>query len=353
VILCINSNLFVNLSYIIYGIGILLLIAVLLFGTKISGAKSWIQFGSFSLQPVEFVKFTTSLAVAAFLSRSNANLRKFSNLFAVAMLLLLPIALILLQPDAGSSLIFISFIIVFYREGMSSWLLWILFVAIAIFVLSIAVNIWIVIGFLSVISIVFIWRIKKKTSNIMLVVFLLSASIAFSFASKVVFEKLPDHQKDRINVVLGKKIDPKGVGYNTNQSKIAIGAGRFIGKGYKQGTQTQSNFIPEQHTDFIFTAVGEEFGFIGGLSVLAAFFWLIMSIINAAERQYLKFARIFGYCVASIIFFQVFINIGMVLGILPVIGIPLPFISYGGSSLISMTIMLFVFIRMDAEKANI
>jgi rod shape determining protein RodA len=353
VVMLIDKSFFISLSVPIYILSLILLVAVLVIGTKISGARSWFQIGGFSFQPSEFAKFATCLVVAKYMSLSSITMDRFSNLFIVVLLLIAPVGLILLQPDMGSAIIFISFLLVMFREGLSIWYLWILLFIIAIFFASLKLNIFIVVGILAVVTIILILINKHSFKNIFLGILLLASASGMSYISSQAFDKLPAHQKDRINILIGNKYDPKGIGYNVDQSKIAIGSGGVVGKGYMQGTQTRFNFVPEQNTDFIFCTIGEEWGFLGSIIILGLFFLLIYRIIVVAERQYDKFTRIYGYCIAGFFFFHVFINIGMVIGILPVIGIPLPFFSYGGSSLICFTLMLFVFLKQDARRINI
>jgi rod shape determining protein RodA len=258
--------------------------------------------------------------------------------------------LILLQPDMGSALVFAAFILVLYREGLPAWYVWTGFAAATIFMLDLLLEFWIVLIILGVATSVLIYLSKKTFKNITSAILLLAVAAGFSYGSNYMFDKLEPHQQDRIHVLVGKNVDPKGVGYNVNQSKIAIGSGGFIGKGYLQGTQTKFNFVPEQSTDFIFCTVGEEWGFVGSILILLLFMTLILRIVLLAERQRNPFVRIYGYGVAAILFFHVLVNIGMAIGLLPVIGIPLPFFSYGGSSLWAFTLLLFVFIKQDASR---
>lgn len=349
-VLIIDTRFFMNTAYLFYALAAALLIAVVLVGTEVSGAKSWFQFGGLSLQPSEIAKFATALTIAKYLSSGEANLKRtFAKITAFA-IIFLPPALIALQPDMGSAMIYLAFVIVLYREGLPAWFLWLGLVMATIFVLALAVKFWILAAILALAATVLIALNKKTFRNIASAMALAIAAMGFGYATDYAFQKLEPHQKDRINVLLGKEVDLKGVGYNVNQSKIAIGSGGLIGKGFLQGTQTKFNFVPEQSTDFIFCTVGEEWGFVGSTIVLALFLTLILRIIFLAERQRNAFARIYGYAVASVIFFHVLVNIGMALGILPVIGIPLPFFSYGGSSLWAFTLLLFVFIKQDASR---
>jgi rod shape determining protein RodA len=265
-----------------------------------------------------------------------------------------PAVLILLQNDTGSTLVFASFVFVLYREGLSGNILPFGLLAAILFVMALLVNKYILIGILGFISMVLYVFSRKKTKDLLIIggFFIISAGSVFSV--DYVFEKvLQPHQKDRIEVLLGKKSDPKGVGYNVNQSLIAIGSGGFFGKGYLNGTQTKYDFVPEQSTDFIFCTVGEEWGFLGSIIVLGLFMALLLRIITTAERQRSQFTRIYGYCVACILFIHVGINVGMAIGVAPVIGIPLPFFSYGGSSLWAFTILLFIFVKLDAYRLQV
>ena len=350
VILLIDMRFFMNMAYVFYGIAIVLLIAVLIVGTRVSGQQAWFQIGGFSFQPAEIAKFVTCLALAKYLSSSGVSLKRWSSTFMSLFIIFLPPVFILMQPDMGSAVMFAAFIIVLYREGLPAWIIWTGFTAVLIFVLDLLLPFGIVVAILAVFTGVLIYLNKKTFRNIASAILLFAAAAGFGYVSNHAFEKLEPHQKDRINVLLGKEVDLRGVGYNVNQSKIAIGSGGFFGKGYLQGTQTKFNFVPEQSTDFIFCTVGEEWGFAGSTIVLILFLALILRIMVLAERQRNPFVRIYGYGVAAILFFHVFVNIGMAIGLVPVIGIPLPFFSYGGSSLWAFTLLLFVFIRQDASR---
>jgi rod shape determining protein RodA len=353
-ILLTDAKFFSAFAYVFYGIVILLLIAVLLVGKEISGSKSWFQVGGFGLQPAELMKFGASLAIAKFMSQLDFDKRKLKNKLTPLAIMAFPALLILLQNDTGSALVFSAFVLVLYREGMPGTYL---LLGLAVVVLAIASLLfieWWIVGVLVVIYALMMIFIRRSRKNIVRLTGIFAFAILFSFSVDYAFEHiLEPHQKTRINVLLGKEIDLKKAGYNVNQSKIAIGSGGFIGKGYLKGTQTKYNFVPEQSTDFIFCTVGEEWGFVGSLVVLGLFLWLIIKIVLAAERQRSSFARIYGYSVASIMFFHIFVNIGMTIGLMPVIGIPLPFFSYGGSSLWAFTILLFIFIKQDANRLQL
>jgi rod shape determining protein RodA len=341
-------------SYIIYGAMILLLVSVLVIGKEIAGSKSWFQIGDFRLQPAEFAKFATTLAIARFLSALDFDDKKVKSKIIPLVMIGLPALLILLQNDTGSAIVYTALVLVLYRQGMSGV---ILLIGVALAVLSIATlmfdRYW-VIGVIVVLIASMILFIRRTRKNIFLLIGILVLASAFTFALDYAFENvLETHQKTRINVLLGKQIDLKGAGYNVNQSKIAIGSGGLTGKGFLKGTQTKFNFVPEQSTDFIFCTVGEEWGFLGALVVISLFIYLCVRIILLAERQRSDFSRIYGYGVASILFFHFFVNIGMTIGLMPVVGIPLPFYSYGGSSLWAFTILLFIFIKQDANRLQL
>ena len=401
-----NFRLYSVLSYFIYGFMILLLMAVLVVGTKTNGARSWFEIGPLKIQPAEFAKFATALALSKVMSAYNFDIKKISDLLLAIGILALPAGLILLQPDMGSVLVYASMIFVFYREGLWSMVLWLIVVGIAIFVTTlqyplvfvmigivIVAGIWLLAFGRTIVEVLIAWGAVAVLTGLLWIVnhyllhdrfewhhlivgaslILLPAVAIYSYMQRawsatliwlgliacfaVVFSVdfvfnniMTDHQQTLIRVFLGLEVDPKGTGYNVEQSKIAIGSGGFAGKGYLQGTQTKFNFVPEQATDFIFCTVGEEWGFVGSTVVILLFLSLILRIIYLAELQRSAFARIYGYCVASILFFHVGINIGMTIGLVPVIGIPLPFFSYGGSSLWSFTVLLFIFVRMDASR---
>jgi rod shape determining protein RodA len=349
--LMIEGKFYSQFSYLFYGIGIFLLIAVFFMGREISGSKSWFQFAGIALQPVEFAKVGTCLALAKYLSAQDINIRKARTMIITGVFILVPAFLVILQHDAGSAIVFASLVIVLYRAGLPGKFM-IPFVVVPILgVLSLLINKFIIVGGIFLISVFLYLNTRRKISNLLIAAAIFLVSTGFVFSVDFVFNHvLEPHQRTRINVLFGKDIDPKGAGYNVNQSLIAIGSGEFFGKGYLKGTQTKYNFVPEQSTDFIFCTVGEEEGFLGSLIVIALFLGLFTRIIQVAERQRSRFSRFYGYGVASILFFHFFINIGMALGLLPVIGIPLPFFSYGGSSLWAFTLLLFIFIRQDSYR---
>ena len=352
VILLTDARFFSTFAFLIYGVTILLLIAVLTFGSTVSGSKSWFQIGGFGLQPAEFAKFATNLALARFFSGQHIDVKDFRTKFIPLLILGAPALLILLQNDTGSALVYSSFILVLYRMGLSGNFL-LAGVMIGVIALStLMVGQYWVMGFVGLMAGALLFFIKRNRSNILNLIGLLLLAVGFIYSVDYAFDNfLGDHQKSRIDVLLGKTLDLKGAGYNVNQSKIAIGSGGLIGKGFLKGTQTKYNFVPEQSTDFIFCTVGEEWGFVGTTAVIVLFVLLLMRIIKVAERQRSTFSLIYGYGVASILFFHFAINIGMTIGLVPVIGIPLPFISYGGSSLWAFTILLFIFIKLDTRRA--
>ena len=406
-VLLTDSKFFTTFSMVIYGIMIFLLIAVLFFGTETKGARSWFEVGDFRIQPAEFAKFATNLAIAYVMSRHNFKVMRFSSLLTIGLILALPAGLIILQNDTGSALVYSSFILVLFREGLHGSILLLCFVAAAIFIMALLytpftvllviiggtliafyyyrhdirelfqIILFIGCGFglfvlikwmfnLSIsdyymllivyviTSITAIYPIYKRKMKNMITLLLISwLCVGAAPSVNYAFNHLQPHQQDRINELLGIKVDPKGTGYNVTQSKIAIGSGGLLGKGFLQGTQTKLNFVPEQSTDFIFCTVGEEWGFVGSTFVIVLLAVFILRIIKLAERQRSSFSRIYGYGVASILFFHVAVNIGMTIGMAPVIGIPLPFFSYGGSSLWSFTILIFIFLRLDANRLQV
>jgi len=353
-ILVIDGKFYAAFSYPIYGAMLLLLLSTFAFSRDVKGSYGWIDIGSFKLQPAEFAKFATNMALAKYLSTLDIRMQDMRTKITSLILLGVPMAIVLLQNDTGSALVFGAFIFVLYREGLSGNILLLGFLTIVLFVLTLLVPKLQLFGIIGGIALLFFFLIRKTRKNIMVIVIgaLLASSVVFS-VDYVYNNVLQLHQRTRIDVLLGKQTDLKGAGYNVNQSKIAIGSGEFWGKGFLQGTQTKYDFVPEQSTDFIFCTVGEEWGFVGSFVVISLFMALLARIIYVAERQRSQYSRIYGYGVASILFFHLMINIGMTIGLAPVIGIPLPFFSYGGSSLWSFTILLFIFIKLDAYRLQI
>ncbi len=407
-IFLIDTKFYSVFAYIIYAIAILLLIGVLVIGKEIHGARSWFQIGGFQFQPSEFAKIAASLALAKYLSSYNIKIDSFRATVHVLGIILLPALLIAIQPDMGSALVFFTFLLVAYREGFSDVILilgvimaflfflallldkfiifliimgvalllyWILsknlkntFVAGTLIVVPagilyllsrldlISINRYYILLLAVAVALPFylVYAYRKRLQNIYLILLLAVSSSVFTFSVDYVFHNvMKEHQQHRVNILLGIESDPLGLGYNVNQSKIAIGSGGFAGKGFLQGTQTKFDFVPEQSTDFIFCTVGEEWGFVGTSMVIGLFIFLLIRLIKIAERQRSDFSRIYGYGVVSVLFFHFTVNIGMTIGLLPVIGIPLPFFSYGGSSLWSFTILLFIMIRLDATRMEL
>ena len=413
ILFVLNPHIYESLSLPIYlGVAILL-VAVIFLGTEVKGSRSWFEFGPVRFQPAEVSKISTSLLLSTVMSQFGFKISRLKDFLTAAAIIIFPMLVIVGQSETGSALVYVGFAFVLYREGMSGWILFLGFMAILLFVLTLAAspytalmvlacvtsfcdaaytgkikgwlvkylpvlvflgfvplimeNIWEAAGwdlekmvkptyiFLGVILLTLpfvIFRAYRNRSGFtVLAAISLLAGIMLVYSTDFLFnDVLQDHQRKRIEVLLGMKDDPSGVGYNVNQSMIAIGSGGLFGKGYLQGTQTTYGFVPEQSTDFIFCTIGEEWGFIGSAAVILLFVFLIWRIISKAERCKEAFTRIYGYCVASCIFMHLFINIGMTIGLMPVIGIPLPFISYGGSSLLAFTIMLFIFIALESNE---
>jgi len=408
IVLTIESKFYSAFAYPTLIVMVLLLLAVLTFGVKVNGARSWFQLGSIRFQPAEFAKFATNLAIARYLSQYNFKIHQFKSLAITGLILFTPAVLILMQNDTGSALVYSVFILVLYREGLSGFVLFLALLAAIFFVftliyssfsvsililliaaislktigiqtkqIAIAIamlagsfgTLWLInkgtdlqLGnfLLVVISVLIntvpflIYTYRQKIKKAALVLLLVIGSLLYTFSVSYIFDSvLESHQQQRINELLGIKSDPYGTGYNVNQSKIAIGSGGFSGKGFLNGTQTKFNFVPEQSTDFIFCTVGEEWGFLGSALVLILHLSLILRLVYLSERQRSSFSRIYGYGVAAILFFHIAVNVGMTIGLAPVIGIPLPFFSYGGSSLWSFTILLFIFLRLDANRLEL
>lgn len=353
VVLFVDGKFYEKYASIIFGVALLSLAGLFLFGKTIAGQRCWYAIGSFTLQPSEFAKAATSLALAKYLSDTQINLKETNRQIQALAIIFLPVILILPQPDPGSALIYSIFIIVLYREGLPAWYVWTGFITILLFVLTLVLEPYVVILIALAVLIIIHFKGRAVDRNILLSTILLAIISAFVYSVDYVFDNVfKQHHRDRFNILLGKTVDMKGIGYNTNQSEIAIGSGGWLGKGFLEGTQTKGGFVPEQHTDYIFTTVGEEWGFAGSFIVIALFAGLLLRIIYLAERQKTKFSRVYGYCVAGILFIHFFVNIAMVVGIFPTIGVPLPFFSYGGSGLWGFTILLFIFLKMDANKVN-
>jgi len=348
-ILAIEAKFYERFSSIIYLIALFSLLGLFLFGKNINGATSWYAVGGFTIQPSEFAKVATSLALAKYVSDIQIDLLTYQDQIKSLIIIFLPAILIIPQPDPGSALVYLALIFALYREGLPTIYLLFSFIVAALFVVTLSFGtVWVSLLILLITGII-IFKSEKK--SIFKYGILAVACIGFSISVNFIFENvLEQRHRDRFNIVLGKQVDTKSIGYNTNQSEIAIGSGGWTGKGWLQGTQTKGKFVPEQDTDYIFSTVGEEWGFIGSMGVVLLFLFLIIRLLILSERQKSQFSRIYGYSVASILFFHFFINIGMVSGLLPTIGIPLPFFSYGGSGLWGFTILLFIFIRLDASN---
>ena len=350
-VLIIDPKFFSQFSYFIYGFFILTLLLVIFTGKTISGSKSWFAIGGFGIQPAEFAKMATSLALAKYLTTLDVDIRKPRTAIIAATICLLPAFLVLMQHDTGSAIVFLAFIIVFYRAGLNGFIPLAFILLPVIAVLSLVIPKLVLAAILLIAAALIYLQTKRRLKNILVIGAIFLASVGFVYSiDYTVNHILEPHQRQRIHVLLGNDTDLKGAGYNVNQSLIAIGSGKLFGKGFLQGTQTKFNFVPEQSTDFIFCTIGEEWGFIGSFALVALFVGLIIRIILVAERQRSKFSRLYGYGVASVLFFHFAINIGMTLGLVPVIGIPLPYVSYGGSSLWAFTLLLFIFIRQDSSR---
>jgi rod shape determining protein RodA len=353
ILLYIDGKFYEKYASIIFVISLVSLAGLFVFGKTIAGQRCWYGFGSFTLQPSEFAKAATSLALAKYLSDTQINLKEVNRQVQALAIVFLPVVLILPQPDPGSALIYSIFIIVLFREGLPAWYVWTGFITILLFMLTLVLEPQYVILISLLVIILIHFKSRLADRNVVLSGILFALISGFVLSVNYVFTSVfKQHHRDRFNILLGKEVDMKGIGYNTNQSEIAIGSGGWLGKGFLEGTQTKGGFVPEQHTDYIFTTVGEEWGFAGSLVVIALFAGLFLRVIYLAERQKTKFSRVYGYCVAGILFTHFFVNIAMVIGIFPTIGVPLPFFSYGGSGLWGFTILLFIFIKMDANKVN-
>lgn len=360
-----DQRFFDAFAYLVYGFALLLLVAVLFVGSEIKGAQSWFVLGPVSFQPSELAKYGTALALARFLRDHATTFNRLKTRLQALAIIFLPAALIMLQPDVGSTLVFAVLLIVLYRQGLSGWWFIIGIVAIVLFIMALFMKqvSWSVTSdfvlqgsmiftlFLSLLAGGIYYLLRKKRGSLLMIGLSYTTMLGYYLSVDYLFDNiLKPHHQNRINELLGIVSDPLGAGYNVHQSKIAIGSGGFSGKGFLEGTQTKFNFVPEQSTDFIFCTVGEEWGFLGSFVLVSLFVFLMGRIIWLAEKQRSHFTRIYGYCVASILFVHFAINIGMTIGLAPVIGIPLPFFSYGGSSLWSFTVLLFTFIKLDSEK---
>ncbi len=364
-ILLLDHQFFETFAYAIYGISLFLLLAVLFVGSEIKGAQSWFVLGPISFQPSELAKYGTALALAKYLKVHGSKFKEMRIKLISLCIIFLPAILIMLQPDVGSMLVFAVLLVVLYRQGLSGWIFILGFAAIFLFVIALFMKqfsweissetsiagSWLFLSLLASLCGVIFYFLRKSKGSLLIILGSYLASLGYYLSVDFVFDHvLKPHHQNRINELLGIVSDPLGAGYNVHQSKIAIGSGGFFGKGFLQGTQTRFHFVPEQSTDFIFCTVGEEWGFLGSVVLVSLFVFLMARIIWMAEKQRSEFTRIYGYCLASILFIHFTINIGMAIGLAPVIGIPLPFFSYGGSSLWSFTVLLFTFIKLDSER---
>ncbi len=353
-ILNLDYKFYDSFGFAFYGLFILILIFVLLFGREVAGSRSWFEIGSFRLQPSEFTKFATALAVAKYLGSPNVKFTQIKTQIISGIIIGVPLLLVILQGDTGTAMVYGSFILVFFREGMSPLIVAIGLLAILIFILTLVVSQTVLIISLVVLGLIAIGLSIKSPRTIVGVI--IGVILAVGMVKSVDFlmtEVLKPHQQKRVLSLINPSADPLGIGWNVTQSKIAIGSGGFFGKGFLEGTQTKFDFVPAQSTDFIFCTIGEEHGWIGSLILIGGFCLLFFRLIHLAERQKSNFSRIYGYGVISVIFFHFAVNIAMTIGLFPVIGIPLPFFSYGGSSLWSFTILLFVFLKLDAHRMQV
>jgi len=349
-ILIIDSRFYITFSYPIYGMLIALVVSCVFIGVVVKGHRNWIRIGSFQMQPAEMAKFAVSLAVAKYMSGLNVDIRKWRDKWKVFAIIGLPMAIVLLQGDAGTSLVSLSFMLVLFREGLEAYFLIVGGAVIVLSLVALIFNPFIIGGILTVIAGLIIYQYFKRKKFVWMVLGIWLLSTGYVFSVNFVFTHvLKSHQKDRINVLLGKQVEA-GKDWNIRQSIIAVGSGGFLGKGYLNGTQTKLKFVPEQSTDFIFSSIGEEWGFVGSAVLVALFVALFLRLLFMAERQRSRYSRVYGYCVLCVLLFHFLINMGMAIGVMPVIGIPLPFISYGGSALLSFTLLLFVFIRLDTQR---
>jgi len=353
IVLAIEAKFYQRFSSVIYIISLLSLAGLFVFGKTISGATSWYSFGSFGIQPSEFAKFATALALAKYLSDIQTNIRRLGHQVQAFVIIAIPALLIVPQPDPGSALVYVAFFFPLYREGLSGFYLVTGLSGVAVFILTLLLGpVWVSAGVLLIGLIVFFQKRKKRPGRVLISLFAV-ISIVLSFSVNYIFENVFEQRhRDRFNIVLGKEVDSRGIGYNTNQSEIAIGSGGWFGKGWTEGTQTKGHFVPEQHTDYIFSTVGEEWGFLGSAMVIILFVLLLLRLLVLAERQRNQFYRIYGYSVIGILFIHFLVNVGMVIGVFPTVGIPLPFFSYGGSGLWGFTILLFIFIKLDSDRLS-
>lgn len=359
-ILSIEAKFYERFASVIYFVSLLSLIGLFIFGKNVNGATSWYGIGGMTLQPSEFAKFATSLAVAKFISDMQTNIKTLKDQLKTIAIIFVPAFLILLQNDAGSTIVYASFFFVFYREGLQQIYLIVGVIIIALSILSLKFSVVTASIIAAILIFGFHFLGRKKRPQILQPIAVLVLCIGFSFGVKYFYNHiLKDHQKDRISLWLRLEKDPEKlhkmkqtIMYNLNESEKAISSGGLYGKGFMEGTRTTGKFVPEQHTDYIFSTVGEEWGFLGSALVIILFVALLLRILYLSELQKLQFSRVYGYSVASILFVHFMINIGMVMGLIPTVGIPLPFFSYGGSGLWGFTILLFIFVKLDSNRIN-
>ena len=354
----VNSYFWESISRPAYAVVLVLLVLVIFLSSNVKGSHSWFELGPVKFQPAELSKITTSLLLASVMSRPGFKMSNWQHLLLAVAIVVLPMLVIVAESETGSALVYVGLIFVLYREGLSGWWLVLLGMAVLLFVVTLKTHWWVSVALAAVVAVLYVvyylrrvssLRLRRRTVRIGIVGFI--AGIALVLATDVFFnDVLKDYQRERIEVLLGMKEDLRGVGYNVHQSLIAIGSGGMFGKGYLHGTQTTFGFVPEQSTDFIFCTVGEEWGFVGSLFVITLYGLLILWLVQDAERSRTSFTRIYGYCVAACFFMHLVINLGMTLGLMPVIGIPLPLFSYGGSSLWAFTVLLFIFIALDRQE---
>ena len=344
---------FTKYSSILYVLSIISLIGLFLFGSEINGALAWYQFGGFSLQPSEFAKPFTALALAKYLSDINSNIKTIKTQFYSFLIILIPIILIILQPDPGTIIIFLSFFLVFYKIGLPSIYMNFFIGFIILFFATILLSPNYVMIFLTFITLLLLYFLRKKSYNIKKILVYATVFSVFIYSVDFIFNNVFEQRhRDRFNIVMGLEEDYRGSGYNTNQSRIAFASGGMFGEGFLKGSQTRGNFVPEQHTDYIFSTVGEEWGFLGASSIIILFTFLMLRISKRAELQRNLFSKIYSYSTVTIIFTHFFINIGMVIGLVPTIGIPLPFLSYGGSSLMAFVLLFSIYIKLDSQRTS-
>ena len=354
-ILFVNTSFFEHLSNVFYGISLISLIGLLFFGQKISGATSWYSLGGFSIQPSEFAKLTTALFIATSLSSIQTDIKRVRDILKLFCIILIPMFLIILQSDSGSAIVFLGIVFAFLREGLDMKFLYFSVLLLIIFVFTLLLKpLFLSLILILIFTTLYGYLIRKfpKINKLPFLIILI-ISIIFSFSVDFIFNTVFEQRhRDRFNIILGLETDSKGIGYNISQSKIAIGSGGFDGKGYLNGTQTKGGFVPEQHTDYIFSTVGEEWGFIGSSCLIIFYTFLMLRILSRAEKHTQQFPRIFSYSFVGMLFIHFLINIGMTLGLFPTVGIPLPFISYGGTNLLAFSLMFFIYLNLDANRLN-